>query len=89
MNEDQKDKIKDLLEKYNEVLLMSMKLAVTEDFVNLLIVNGDDSDFELKDLIKEKGNFSTYVMKEFMKQNSSNIASKLKHMEEPKIEFNK
>lgn len=89
MTIDQEDKIKTLLEKYNEVLLMSMKLAVTEDFVNLLIVNGDDSDFELKDLIQEKGAFSTHVMKEFMKQNSSNIASKLKHMEEPKIGFNK
>ena len=89
MTENQEQKIKSLLEKYNDVLLVSMKLAVTEDFVNLLIVNGDDSDFELKDLIKEKGDFSTYVMKEFMKQNSSNIASKLKHMEEPKIGFNK
>jgi hypothetical protein len=89
MTENQEQKIKSLLEKYNDVLLVSMKLAVTEDFVNLLIVNGDDSDFELKDLIQEKGAFSTYVMKEFMKQNSSNIVSKLKHMEEPKIEFNK
>ena len=89
MTEIQEKKIKTLLEKYNDVLLVSMRLAVTEDFVNLVITNQDDSDFELVELIKEKTNFSNYVLKEFLKQNSSSVISDLKLMEEPKINLRK
>lgn len=89
MTKAQKEKIKILLEKYNDILLVSMRLAVTEDFVNLLIVNHDDTDFELKDLINEKEAFSNYILKEFLKQNSSSVVDDLKLMEEPKIDLRK
>lgn len=83
MTNTQEDKIKTLLDKYNDILLVSMKLAVTEDFTNLVILNKDDSDFELSSLLKNKSEFSNYIMKEFLKQNSSSIVKDLKHMDEP------
>jgi hypothetical protein len=89
MTSKQEQKIKELLEKYNDVLLISMKLAVAEDFTNLLILNRDDTDFELKDLLKEKEQFTTHVMKEFLKLNSSSITNKLSSMDEPIISLGK
>lgn len=89
MERSQERKIKELLQKYNDVLKVSMRLAVTEDFVNLLIVNRDDRDFELRELIENKEEFSNYVMKEFLKQNSSSVAGDLKGMDEKKIKLNK
>ena len=89
MTKTQELKIKNLLEKYNDILLVSMRLAVTEDFVNLVIVNGDDTDFELLELINKKEAFSNYVLKEFLKQNSSSVVSDLKLMEEPKLALRK
>ena len=89
MTKTQELKIKNLLEKYNDILLVSMRLAVTEDFVNLVIVNGDDTDFELRELINKKEAFSNYVLKEFLKQNSSSVVSDLKLMEEPKLALRK
>ena len=89
MTKKQEKKIKELLQKYNDVLLVSMRLAITEDFVNLVIVNQEDTDFELKDLINQKEAFSNYVMKEFLKQNSSTVLDDLKFMEEPKINLRK
>ncbi len=89
MTSKQEQKIKELLEKYNDVLLISMKLAVAEDFTNLLILNRDDADFELKDLLKEKEQFTTHVMKEFLKLNSSSVTNKLSSMDEPIISLGK
>ena len=43
----EKIKLKLLIKKYNEILLYSVSIAVTEDLINLIIVNGDDKDFEL------------------------------------------
>ena len=56
MTDNQKEKIKELLIKYNDVLLISMKLAVAEDFTNLLIVNKDD---------KTKNNSQVILLKSF------------------------
>ena len=79
----QEDKIKQLLEKYNDILLESMRLAVSEDLINLIIVNRDDSDFELNKLIQEKRAFSNYVLKQFFKQNNSSVLKDLGTMKEP------
>jgi hypothetical protein len=42
MTQDQENKLKLLVQKYNDILLVSMKLAVAEDLINLIILNGDD-----------------------------------------------
>ncbi len=78
----QEKKIKELLDKYNDILLISMRLAVSEDFVNLLIMNRDDKDFELRELINDKQAFCDTVMKEFLRKNSSTVVADLKRMEE-------
>ena len=39
MTPQQEDKITELIRKYNDILLISMRLAVAEDFLNLLIDN--------------------------------------------------
>ena len=83
MTEKQEKKIRDLLEQYNDILLVSMRLAIAEDFINLVIVNRADKDFELSHLLKDKEAFSNYVMKEFLRQNSSSVVDKLKGMDEP------
>jgi hypothetical protein len=83
MTKEQEQKIKQLIDKYNDILLISMKLAVTEDFVNLVLLNRDDSNFELRDLISDKKVFSDLVMKEFMRKNGSVVLEDLKKMEDP------
>ena len=50
MTGEQELKIKKLISKYNDILLVSMRLAISEDFVNLMLLNRDDSQFVLKDL---------------------------------------
>ena len=85
MQEEQEKVIKKLIEKYNDVLQVSMRLAVTDDFVNLMIANHDDEQFHLKDLIKQKADFSKFIMKEFLKLNSSLIVDDLKGMEEKRF----
>jgi hypothetical protein len=45
MDSKEKLKLKLLIKKYNEILLYSVSIAVTEDLINLIIVNGDDKDF--------------------------------------------
>ena len=70
MTEEQQLKVKELLEKYNDILLVSMRLAVAEDFVNLIIQNKDDTDFSLSNVLEDKQALSDYIMREFLKQNS-------------------
>jgi hypothetical protein len=82
-------KIKSLVKKYNDVLMESMQNALSEDLINLIIVNGDDKSFELKDFIKKKNDFKKVVVKEFLKINSSSVSSELSLMEEPKIQLKK
>ena len=89
MTPNQEQKIKSLLEKYNDILLVSMRLAVAEDFTGLVILNKDDTDFELSALLQNKEGFSNYIMKEFLKQNSNPVTSSLGEMEEPKLKLRK
>ena len=89
MTPNQEQKIKSLLEKYNDILLVSMRLSVAEDFTGLVILNKDDTDFELSSLLQNKEGFSNYIMKEFLKQNSNPVTSKLGEMEEPQLKLRK
>lgn len=89
MTKSQEKKIKALIDKYNDILLISMRLAVTEDFVNLILLNRDDREFELKDLMADKQAFYNLVMKEFLKKNSSVVVHELKEMEDPLPQFRK
>ena len=38
MTVEQEEKIKELIQKYNDILLVSMRLAVSEDFMNLMLL---------------------------------------------------
>ena len=87
MNAQQEQKIKDLISKYNDILLVSMRLAIAEDFVNLMLLNRDDSDFVLKDLFQNKEEFNKLIMKEFLKKNSSIVVQELKLMANPLPDF--
>jgi hypothetical protein len=60
-----------------------MRLAIAEDFINLMILNRADSEFELQDLLKNKEQFYNTIMKEFLKKNSSSVVSQLRSMDEP------
>ena len=87
LNSSQELKIKELITKYNDVLLISMRLAVAEDFVNLMVLNREDSDFILKDLFNNKEAFQKIIMKEFLKKNSSFVLEDLKLMENSACNF--
>ena len=87
MNAEQEQKIKDLITKYNDILLVSMRLAIAEDFVNLMLLNRDDSEFILKDLFQNKEEFNKLIMKEFLKKNSSTVVQELKFMDNPLPDF--
>ena len=89
MTNQQEHKLKVLLEKYNDILLVSMRLAISEDLVNLIIANKDDTDFELSDLMKNKEDLSNFIIREFLKQNSSSVINDLRTMEEPLVELKK
>ena len=85
MGESEKEKLRSLIGKYNDVLLNSMTNAVAEDLFNLILVNGEDSNFELKDFINKRSEFKAFVMREFLRYNSSTVASDLKHMSEQRV----
>ena len=89
MTQDQENKLKLLVQKYNDILLVSMKLAVAEDLINLIILNGDDKEFHLSNLLQEKDQLSTFIMKEFLNQNSSSVMNDLKIMEDPTVDLMK
>ena len=82
MTGEQELKIKKLISKYNDILLVSMRLAISEDFVNLMLLNRDDSQFVLKDLFENKETFSRLVMKEFLKKNSTSVLHDLNKMDD-------
>ena len=83
MTKQQEIKLKKLLEKYNDILLVTMRLAIYEDLINLIIANKDDVDFELSELMKNKEDLSNFIIREFLKQNSSSVVNDLRTMEEP------
>lgn len=82
MNSVDKNRINFLLEKYNEVLLHSMSIAVVEDLINLIIVNAEDKDFELIEMMKDRKQFREFVTAEFLRINSNHVLRDLKSMEE-------
>ncbi len=81
MTPQQEEKITELIRKYNDILLISMRLAVAEDFLNLLILNRDDQEFELNDLLNKKEELTNHIMKQFLKMNSSPILEDLRSQE--------
>ena len=81
MTPQQEEKITELIRKYNDILLISMRLAVAEDFLNLLILNRDDQEFALKDLLDNKEELTNHIMKQFLKLNSSPILEELRSQE--------
>ena len=74
--------IKSLIEKYNDVLVHSMGIAISEDLIGLIISNQEDTNFELKDFINKKEGFKQFVVKEFFRYNNKTIISQLSEMEE-------
>lgn len=89
MTPDEKEKIKALIQKYNPILKESIEIALVEDLFNLIIVNRDDTDFELKELLKDKKQLKKFVMMEFIRLNIKPLTSDLKHMDEPKFKLTK
>lgn len=87
MKKQEQQKLKQLIKKYNSVLKESMACMLAEDLFNLIIVNGDDKDFELNNLLTEKEELKTFVLKEFILLNNKPITAELKNMEE--ISFRK
>ena len=84
MTKDQEKKLNELLEKYNPILLNSMRLAISEDLIDLIILNKDDETFELSDLLQNKKELSNHIIRQFLKQNSSSsVLKELKEMDEP------
>lgn len=83
MTTEQAAKIESLIDKYNDILLISMRLAISEDFMNLMIINRDDKEFELRSLLQDKTAFSNHILKEFLRKNSSTVIAELKTMENP------
>jgi hypothetical protein len=82
MNVKEKEQVKFLIKKYNDILLHSMSIAVTEDLINLIVVNGDDKGFQLSKLMKDQQAFKLFVINEFMKNNSSSVLNELKSMDD-------
>jgi len=82
MDTKEKNQVKSLIKKYNDILLHSMSIAVAEDLINLIVVNGDDEGFELSELMKDQRAFKLFVINEFMKNNSKSFLNELKFMEE-------
>jgi hypothetical protein len=87
MTKAQQIKLKALIKKYNLILKESMEIALMEDLFNLIIVNADDKDFELKDMLLDKENLKSYIIKEFIRLNNKPITSQLKDMEEIKLKL--
>ena len=84
MTKTQEKKLNKLLAKYNPILLNSMRLAVSEDLINLIILNKDDENFELSELLQDKNELATHIIRQFLKQNSSSaVLAELKEMDEP------
>jgi hypothetical protein len=85
MNSLEQDRLRELIIKYNPVLKESVENALTEDLFNLIIVNKDDKNFELKAMLSKKEELKSFVMKEFILLNNKPVTSELKHMNEIKL----
>lgn len=78
-----------MLKKYNDVLLESMRIAIAEDLWNLIVLNREDKDYDLKALMAKKEEYKTYVTGQFLRNNSSPVLFELKYMQDDKIALNK
>lgn len=76
MNDNQKDLVKNLIFKYDSILLESMKIALFEDLKRLMISNRDDKDFLLKDIIYTD-ELKNFIVREFLKHNSNQVMTNL------------
>ncbi len=76
MNDNQKDLVKNLIFKYDSILLESMKIALFEDLKRLMISNREDKDFLLKDIIYTD-ELKNYIVREFLKHNSNQVMANL------------
>lgn len=59
-----------------------MSIALAEDLINLIVVNGEDKDFKLIELVKDKTKFRSLVTSEFLKINANSVLDDLKDMED-------
>lgn len=59
-----------------------MSIALAEDLINLIVVNGEDKNFEVLDFVKDKTKFRAFVTNEFLKLNSGSVLDELKTMED-------
>ena len=73
-------RVRNLVKKYNDILLNSMSIALAEDLINLIVVNEEDKGFELSELVKDKNTFRACVTAEFLKLNSNSVLDDLKTM---------
>ena len=58
-----------------------MSNALSEDLIILIVVNGEDKEFALQNLVKDKTAFRTFVTKEFFKYNSNSVLDDLRNMD--------
>lgn len=77
-----KNKVKFPLEKYNDMLLNSISIALAEYLINLIVVNREDRDFELLDMMKDRKQFREFVTTEFLRLKSNSVLSGLQSMDE-------
>jgi hypothetical protein len=84
-----KEKLAALVAKYNDVLYESFKITLAEDLVNLIIVNQEDQNFDLRTLMSQKSDFKEFVIREFFKNNYKPVTKNLSKMEEQKIKLSK
>jgi hypothetical protein len=87
VNTIEQQKLRKLILKYNPILKESIENALTEDLFNLIIVNKDDRNFELKDMLSNKKELKSFVMKEFIQFNNKLVTSELKNMKEIKLKL--
>jgi len=73
-------RVRNLVKKYNDILLNSMSIALAEDLINLIVVNEEDKGFELSELVKDKNTFRACVTAEFLKFNFNSVLDDLKTM---------
>lgn len=59
-----------------------MSNALSEDLIILIVVNGEDKEFALQNLVKDKTAFRTFVTKEFFKYNSNSVLDDLRIMDD-------
>ena len=59
-----------------------MSIAISEDLINLIIVNAEDKDFKLIELMKDRQKFREFVTTEFIKLNNRSVLKDLKNMDE-------